>query len=40
MNGVLLAQHGAGAVKEFFIGIRIWNDEGVSGFFDVGWLTI
>ena len=40
MDWVLLAQHGAGTVEEFFVGIGIWDHEGVSGFFDVGWLTI
>ena len=40
MNWVLLAQHGAGSVEELFVGIRIGDHKGVSGFFDVGWLTI
>jgi hypothetical protein len=40
VNGVLFAQHGAGSIEEVFISVRIWNDEGVSGLFDICWLTI
>ena len=40
MDWVLLAQHGARTVKEVFVGIRIRDNKGVSGLFDVGWLTI
>jgi hypothetical protein len=36
----LFTQHGAGSIEEVFISVRIWDDEGVSSFFDIGWLTI